>query len=235
MTWVSNGCFVLLYIHVYIWCHSTLYQWWSNSFKWMNQCWLIVSWTHWNTFSEIYSKFPHFHSTKCIWNCRLRINSFGPRAQGPMPLKIAWCPCAILFEVPMDHQIFRICNVFLRYLPKFAWGPWKFTWWGLQALNKKSTESQCIYKMSAILSQPQCVMLTLNVRGPSYLGLTRSIQDISSPDIDFIGYTYPSLTWGRILSTCVKSMWRNDIKYKYMFMFPLKNLACKGLTLCCTK
>ena len=26
-------------------------------------------------------------------------------------------------------------------------------------------------------------------------------------------------------------MWRNDIKCKYMFMFPLKNLACKGLTL----
>ena len=39
----------------------------------------------------------------------------------------------------------------------------------------------------------------------------------------------PSLTWLRILSTCVKSMWRNDIKCKYMFMFPRKNLACKGL------
>ena len=24
-------------------------------------------------------------------------------------------------------------------------------------------------------------------------------------------------------------MWRNDTKCKYMFMFPLKNLACKGL------
>ena len=24
-------------------------------------------------------------------------------------------------------------------------------------------------------------------------------------------------------------MWSNDIKYKYMFMFPLKNLARKGL------
>ena len=24
-------------------------------------------------------------------------------------------------------------------------------------------------------------------------------------------------------------MWRNDMKYKYMFMFPLKNLARKGL------
>ena len=34
----------------------------------------------------------------------------------------------------------------------------------------------------------------------------------------------------RILSTCVISMWSNDIKCKYMFMFPLKNLACKGLS-----
>ena len=50
-----------------------------------------------------------------------------------------------------------------------------------------------------------------------------------SHDIDNIEYVGPSLTWGRILSTCVKSMWRNDIKCKYMFMFPLKNLAHKGL------
>ena len=57
-------------------------------------------------------------------------------------------------------------------------------------------------------------------------------QDISSNDIDYIEYAGPSLTWGRILSTCVKSMWRNDIKCKYMFMFPLKNLARKGLTHC---
>ena len=35
--------------------------------------------------------------------------------------------------------------------------------------------------------------------------------------------------WGGILSTCVISMWRNDTKCKYMFMFPLKYLACKGL------
>ena len=27
-------------------------------------------------------------------------------------------------------------------------------------------------------------------------------------------------------------MWRNDIKYKYMFMFPQTNLARKGLRLC---
>ena len=27
------------------------------------------------------------------------------------------------------------------------------------------------------------------------------------------------------------SVWRDDIRYKYMFMFPLKGLACKGLAL----
>ena len=87
--------------------------------------------------------------------------------------------------------------------------------------------------------------LTLNVRGPSYLSLTRSIswllmpwllmspghcrQDISSHDIDFIEYVGPGLMWGRILSTCVISKWNNDIKCNYMFLFHLKNLACKGL------
>ena len=76
--------------------------------------------------------------------------------------------------------------------------------------------------------------LTLNVRGPSYHGLTRSIslrrQNISSHDIDYVEYVGSCLTWGRILSTCVISMWSNDIKCKYMFMFPLKKLARKGLT-----
>ena len=37
------------------------------------------------------------------------------------------------------------------------------------------------------------------------------------------------LTWGSVLSTCVKSMWRNDMKCKYMFMLPQKNLTSKGL------
>ena len=36
------------------------------------------------------------------------------------------------------------------------------------------------------------------------------------------------LIWGRISTTWVVSMWRNDTKCKYMFMFPLKNLARKA-------
>ena len=79
------------------------------------------------------------------------------------------------------------------------------------------------------------------MRGPSYLGLTRSISwllmpwllmspgQISSHDIDYVEYVGPCLTWGRILSTCVISIWSNDIKCKYMFVFPLKNLARKEL------
>ena len=52
-------------------------------------------------------------------------------------------------------------------------------------------------------------------------------QDISSRDIDNVEYVDPALTWGKILSTCVISMWSNDKKCKYMFMFPLQNLARK--------
>ena len=40
-----------------------------------------------------------------------------------------------------------------------------------------------------------------------------------------VEYVGPGLTWGRILSTCIISMWSNDINCKYMFMFPQKNLA----------
>ena len=69
------------------------------------------------------------------------------------------------------------------------------------------------------------------MQGPSYLGLTRSIslrrQDIRSHDIDYVDYVGAGLTWGRILSTCVISMWSNDKKCKYMFFFPLQNLARK--------
>ena len=42
-------------------------------------------------------------------------------------------------------------------------------------------------------------------------------------------YVGPGLTRGRILSTCVISMWSNDIKCEYMFMIPQKNSARKGL------
>ena len=80
--------------------------------------------------------------------------------------------------------------------------------------------------------------------GPSYLGLTRSISWLLMPWLlTSPGYQQPWYWLYRMCRsfsylrkdfkycTCVKSMWRNDIKCKYMFMFPLKNLACKGLTM----
>ena len=55
-------------------------------------------------------------------------------------------------------------------------------------------------------------------------------QDISGHVIDYVEYVVYCLIYcGRISTTCVVWMWRNDIKCKYMFMFPLKNLARKGL------
>ena len=86
------------------------------------------------------------------------------------------------------------------------------------------------------------VCLTLNVRGPSYLGLTRSITWLFMPWLlTSPGHQQPWYRLCRIctsgsylrkdfsLSTCVISMWSNDMKCKYMFMFPLENLARKGL------
>ena len=40
-------------------------------------------------------------------------------------------------------------------------------------------------------------------------------QVISTRDIDYVEEVSSYLTWGRILITCVMSMWRNDIKCKY--------------------
>ena len=37
----------------------------------------------------------------------------------------------------------------------------------------------------------------------------------------------------RIINTWVISMWSNDIKCKYLFIFPLKNLACNKLNYNC--
>ena len=84
------------------------------------------------------------------------------------------------------------------------------------------------YYMPAGKWRPFCLgpsLLTLNVRGPSYLGSTRSISWLLMPWL----LTSPRHQQPWYLRTCVTSMWNNDIKCKYMIMFPLKNLARKGL------
>ena len=84
-------------------------------------------------------------------------------------------------------------------------------------------------------------MLTLNVWGLSYLGLTRSTSWLLMPWLLVSpGHQQPwywlyrmgrSLSCLRKISTsCDISMWKNDMKCKYIFLFPLKNLACKGLS-----
>ena len=54
-------------------------------------------------------------------------------------------------------------------------------------------------------------------------------QDINTHGIDYVQQLSSCLTWGRISTTCALSMWRKDMKCKYVFWFPLKNLAHKGL------
>ena len=78
--------------------------------------------------------------------------------------------------------------------------------------------------------------LILNVRGPSYLGLTSSISWLLMPWLlTSPGHQQPwywlcsiCMSWSYMrgdLSTYVVSMWSNDIKCKYMFMFPLKKIG----------
>ena len=54
------------------------------------------------------------------------------------------------------------------------------------------------------------------------------VASTSAAMILTIEYVGPAFTWGRILITCVISMWMIDTKCKYMIMFPLKNLARKS-------
>ena len=55
-------------------------------------------------------------------------------------------------------------------------------------------------------------------------------QDISTHDIDYVEWVSTCLTWEWISTTCVMPVWRNQRNCKYMFLFLLKNLACKELT-----
>ena len=81
--------------------------------------------------------------------------------------------------------------------------------------------------------------LTLNVQGPSYLGLTRSISWLMIPWLlTSPGHQQPwywlcriCRSWSclRLFSTVVISIRSNDMKCKYMFIFPLKNLVRKEL------
>ena len=109
----------------------------------------------------------------------------------------------------------------------------------------------------SIWPQPPCV--NLEVRGTSYLGLTWSIswllmpwllaspghqqpwywlsgslrrQDISNHDIDYVEWVSPGLIRGRISIIFGMSVWRDDMKCKYMFMYPLKKFSTQRVKHC---
>ena len=54
-------------------------------------------------------------------------------------------------------------------------------------------------------------------------------QDISTHDIDYIEWISSCHTCGMISTTSIMSMWTDDIKRKYMFAFPPKISARKGI------
>ena len=105
-------------------------------------------------------------------------------------------------------------------------------WSSLYFMHNHSFISSTIYPIHLPWNHyAYWAMLTLNVRGRSYLGLTRSMSWLLMPwlltspwhqqpwYIEYVGpfltwVVGPSLTWVRILSICVKSVWRNDIKCK---------------------
>ena len=60
-------------------------------------------------------------------------------------------------------------------------------------------------------------------------GLSLRRQDISNHDIDYVKYVDPCLTRGRVSTTCVMSMWRNDIKCKYMYASSEKFNTCHSV------
>ena len=83
--------------------------------------------------------------------------------------------------------------------------------------------------------------LSLNVPWQSYLGITRLISWLLMPWLlSSPGHQQPwywlcrictsCLTWKKISNTSVISMRGNDIKFIYMLLFPLNNLARKWLT-----
>ena len=92
-----------------------------------------------------------------------------------------------------------------------------------------------------IVCSGQAIIITLNVRGPIYLDLTKSIswllmpwllhrQVISSHDIEYVKLIGPCFISGRHSITGVFSVRRNYIICSYIFIFPLENLARKGLS-----
>ena len=113
------------------------------------------------------------------------------------------------------------------------------------SLNKMAYAMQMTFFKCTYLNENHTLILlhlTLNMRGPSYICLTRSVLWSLVPWLLASPWHQQPWYWlcriGRSLS-----YWRKDLKYlyhinveelhkcNYMFMVPLKNLARKGFSL----
>ena len=125
----------------------------------------------------------------------------------------------------------------LRAMNSILWNCWSYL------LIKWQINDKLLFCVNTVeLSNAmQSNLLTLNVWGSSYLGLSRSISWLLMPWLltspthqqpwYWLHRICRSLSYLRknFKYLCHISMWRNDIECKYTFMFTLKNLAHKGL------
>ena len=142
--------------------------------------------------------------------------------------------CAIIIQFVLLTTFYRSgaqkSNVYKR--DAFVTS-WRFhnRAWQPQRHDRLPETSGTLWIHRGALTNQRCSLATgcgIKYHGCWCPGDVRS-QGISSHGIDYVEYVGPGLTWGRILSTCVISMWSNDIKCKYMLMFPLQNLAHEEL------
>ena len=103
----------------------------------LRHCWLRLTVTH--PAPHVLWYVPLLTTPQPAMHCGLSETwSWGLQAaKNPMAL-VKFC-----MSDQWTPQNWRIGNILqCRGAPKFAWGPWKFTWWGPQTLNKKmSTDS----------------------------------------------------------------------------------------------
>ena len=155
-------------------------------------------------------------------------------------INLCVCLCICLSFAP------SICPKWPYYYSKLCGSQWVNSLWPSDAIwqhRSGSTLAQVILETLSAKCRPFCLglnMLTLNVRGPSYLGLTRSISWLLMPWLlASPGHQQPWYSLCRI-SRSLSYSGRNFNylclirveewhKFKYMFMPPLKNVARKGL------
>ena len=137
--------------------------------------------------------------------------------------------CGSLFDLPnmysfhigchqcFAHNTVGCCVVTCRWTRKYE--SYKHRLYAVGYVNCHFSCLQCHRRYGNLLSLKHLKPLTCGDRVfPVYLGQYHGCwcpgslrrKDISSHDIEYIEYIGSSLAWGRILSTCVISMWRND-------------------------